>query len=196
MSKNLSFKNNRVRRLLLPAGIGIVVIILLSAVILTVEPEVLSPDEIMAKQEWTDQELQDILAKTMSPTMSGIRKNEVLKHLNNQMKKRSKQQQEEIRIKAVAGAVTASLDQIRKMPKQEQSNMLKTIQTRAEQRYNEILSDKKRRKEASEQMQTKEMEAFAKEVNRVILTELTPEERVQFAPITKLWIRSMKMIGH
>jgi hypothetical protein len=40
------------------------------------------------------------------------------------------------------------------------------------------------------------MEAFTAEVNRVIFSELTPAERVQFAPITKLWIKTMKVVSH
>lgn len=195
MSANKSAIKSHFRRFLIPLGVGLPVIILLAAMILLVEPEALSPDEIMAKQEWTDKELQVALAKTMSPAMAALRQEKVMRHLNEQMKKRSPERQAAIRLNAVTGAVTSSLDQVRKMPEKEQRNMVQTIHATAEKQYDELMHNRKRRKEIMDKFQTKEMDAFSKEVNRVIMTELTPEERVQFAPITKIWIRTMQTVG-
>lgn len=157
--------------------------------------EALSPDEIMAKKEWSDEELKNALARSMSPAMAGQRKKEIMRHLSSQLKKRSAEDQEKIRIGAVVASVTASLDQVRKMPEQERARMIDTISKRAERSYSAIHSSAKKRKEFEETLKTKEMEAFSAEVNRVIFSELTPSERVQFAPVTKIWMKSMKSMG-
>ena len=157
--------------------------------------EALSPDEIIAKKEWSDEELKNALARSMSPAMAGQRKKEIMRHLSSQLKKRSAEDQEKIRIGAVVASVTASLDQVRKMPEQERARMIDTISKRAERSYSAIHSSAKKRKEFEETLKTKEMEAFSAEVNRVIFSELTPSERVQFAPVTKIWMKSMKSMG-
>ena len=183
------------RGVLLPLITGGIFIALLLLLLLFLKPEALSPDEILAKQEWTDAELQGALARSVSPAMAGQRKKEVLRHLDAQLKKRSPAEQEAIRKGAVVAAVTTSLNQIRKMPEKERNTMLATIQTKAEASYAEVRKGKKARKMMEEQLKTADVEAFTAEVNRVILTELTPAEKVQFAPITRIWIKTMKTMG-
>ena len=185
----------RYRRILLPALAVLPLIAGLLFIAINTDAEVLSPDEIMAKKEWSDDELKDALARSMSPAMAGQRKKEILNHLGAQLKKRSAEDQEKIRVGAVVASVTASLKQVRKMPEQERDKMINTINRRAERNYAAIHSSAKKRKEFEEKLKTKEMDAFSKEVNRVIFSELTPKERVQFAPVTKIWMKSMKSMG-
>lgn len=185
----------RVRWLLRPLVVVIPLIALCLFVVLRTDSEALSPDEIIAKKNWTDDELKIALARSMSPTMTGQRKKEVVRHLSAQLKKRPPEEREKIRVAAVAASVTASLDQVRKMPESERDRMLNTLQKRAERSYAQIHTDSKERKKFEEQLKTPEMEAFSKEVNRVIFSELTPAERVKFAPVTKIWIKTMKSMG-
>lgn len=187
--------STRFRWLLRPLVVVIPLIALCLFVVLRTESEVLSPDEIIAKKEWSDEELKNALARSMSPTMTGQRKKEVVRHLSAQLKKRPPEEREKIRVAAVAASVTASLDQVRKMPESERDRMLNTLQKRAERSYAQIHTDSKERKKFEEQLKTPEMEAFSKEVNRVIFSELTPAERVKFAPVTKIWIKTMKSMG-
>ena len=194
-SQKSSLRSRRYRGLLLPAIVGIPVILILLAVLYIAKPEALSPNEILAKDDWSDKELQSVLARSMSPVMTKDRKKEVMQHLSVQLRKRTPEQQDRIRCAAVVDAVGASLNQLRKMPEKEQKNMLATIQKRADDSYEAILKNSKRRQEVSKRMHSREMEAFTSEVNRVILAELTPAERVQFAPITNTWIKTMKIVG-
>ena len=186
----------RFRWLIWPVVAVLPVIALCLIVVMNTTSEALSPDEILAKKKWTDDELKSALARSMSPAMTGQRKREVVKHLNAQLKLRSKEEQEKIRIGAVVASVTASLDQVRKMPETERDKMLATIKKRADKSYAVIHSNPKKRKEFEAQLKTREMEAFSNEVNRVIFSELTPAERVKFAPVTKVWIKTMKSMGH
>lgn len=189
-------RKGRFRWLIWPAVIAVPLIALCLIVVMNTTAEALSPDEILAKKKWSDDELKIALARSMSPAMTGQRKKEVVKHLNAQLKRRSKEEQEKIRIGAVVASVGASLDQVRKMPDQERDKMINTIKKRADRDYAAIHSNPKKRKEFEAQLKTKEMEAFSKEVNRVIFSELSPAERVKFAPITKVWIKTMKSMGH
>ena len=185
----------RLRWLIIPLCTVLPLIAVFMFVLLNTRSEVLSPDEIMAKKEWSDEELKNALARSMSPAVAGQRKKEIIKHLGEQLKKRSPEEQEKIRIGAVVASVTASLEQVRKMPEQKRNKMLDTMSKRAEKNYSVILSNSKKRREFEEQLKSKEMEAFSNEVNRVIFSELTPAERVQFAPVTKIWIKTMKSMG-
>ena len=187
--------STRLRWLLRPLVVVIPLIALCLFIVLRTDSEALSPDEIIAKKNWTDDELKIALARSMSPTMTGQRKKEVVRHLSAQLKKRPPEEREKIRVAAVAASVTASLDQVRKMPESERDRMLNTLQKRAERSYAQIHSDSKERKKFEAQLKTPEMEAFSKEVNRVIFSELTPAERVKFAPVTKIWIKTMKSMG-
>ena len=192
MSKS---NKKRLRWLIIPLCTVLPLIAVFMIVLLNTRSEVLSPDEIMAKKEWSDEELKNALARSMSPAVAGQRKKEIIKHLGEQLKKRSPEEQEKIRIGAVVASVTASLEQVRKMPEQKRNKMLDTMSKRAEKNYSVILSSSKKRREFEEQLKSKEMEAFSNEVNRVIFSELTPAERVQFAPVTKIWIKTMKSMG-
>ena len=198
MSTEKSFSGGIFRRfkwLIWPLAAAVPLMGAFLFVICRTSAEALSPDEILAKKEWNDKELQNALARSMSPALTGQRKRDVMKHLSAQLKKRSPQERERIRIGAVVDSVTASLEQLRKMPETERNSMLSTMKKRAERSYNLIHSNPKKRKEFEEQLKTREMEAFSKEVNRVIFSELTPSERVKFAPVTRIWIKTMKSVG-
>ena len=159
-------------------------------------PEPLSPGEILEKQEWDRQELTRALARSMAPSMTGQNRQKVMQHLSRQLKKLPKSEREAIRKDAVVATVTVSLDQLRKMPKEERASIIKTMESRARRTYVALQRDPKERKNFEKQLKSTEMEAFSKEVNRVIFSELTPAEKLQFAPVTKLWIKTMKSVGH
>ncbi len=180
----------------IPAAIGVPVLLGLAAVLYSASPEPLSPGEILEKQEWDRQELTRALARSMAPSMTGQNRQKVMQHLSRQLKKLPKSEREAIRKDAVVATVTVSLDQLRKMPKEERASIIKTMESRARRTYVALQRDPKERKNFEKQLKSTEMEAFSKEVNRVIFSELTPAEKLQFAPVTKLWIKTMKSVGH
>lgn len=186
----------RLKWLIWPAAVAIPLIAAFSFIVCNTTSEALSTDEILAKKEWTDAELQAALARSMSPVMTQKDKKEVMSHLAQQLQKRSPQDQERIKVGAVAASVTASLDQVRKMPVRERDKMLDNMEQRAQKSYDLIHSNPAKRREVEAKLKTREMEAFTREVNRVIFAELTPAERIKFAPVTKIWIKTMKTMGH
>ena len=181
--------------LLLPLLIGVPVLVLLFVFFLRMEPEPLSPDEILAKKQWNDQELTQALARSMSLTMTGQNKKQIQRHLSKELKKRPLDVRERIRCQAVAETVTTSLKQLRQMPAEDRNKMIQSMQKKAEKNYATLVSSSAERKKLAEQMKTQEMKAFTDAVNKVVFSEFTPTERVQFAPITKIWIKTMKVMG-
>ena len=181
--------------LLLPLLIGIPVLVLLFVFFLRMEPEPLSPDEILAKKHWNDQELTQALARSMSLTMTGQNKKQIQRHLSKELKKRPLDVRERIRCQAVAETVTTSLKQLRQMPAEDRNKMIQSMQKKAEKNYATLVSSSAERKKLAAQMKTQEMKAFTDAVNKVVFSEFTPTERVQFAPITKIWIKTMKVMG-
>ena len=188
-------RRKRGRGVLIPLLIGIPVLAVLAILFFNLKPEALSPDEILAKKEWNDQELTTALARSMSLTTTSHQRKKIQRHLSRQLKKRPPEVREEIRCRAIAGTVTTSLKQLRQMPEKDRNKMISAMQKKAEKNFAALVSSSKERKKLADQMQTREMQSFTNAVNKVIFSEFTPAERVQFAPITKIWIKTMKVMG-
>ena len=194
--KIISKTSSRRRGVLLALAAALPVIIIFSAVIIFMPSEALSPEEILSKEEWSDSELQDALSRSISPAMITSQKKEIMQHLGRQLNKRSQADRERIRKAAVVQAVTTSLQQVRKMPSQDRQNLINNLHDKAQKNYDTLRKSNQARQQFAKQMQSQEAEVFANEVNRVIFSEFTPEERVQFAPVTKVWIKTMKLMEH
>ena len=194
MSEEMPRRKKR-KGILIPLLIGIPVLVILAIFFFNLKPEALSPDEILAKKEWNDQELTTALARSMSLTTTGQQRKEIQRHLSRQLKKRPPGVREEIRCRAIAGTVTTSLKQLRRMPAEDRSKMIAALQKKAEKNFTTLVSSSKERQKLAEQLKTKEMQSFTNAVNKAIFSEFTPAERVQFAPITKIWIKTMKVMG-
>lgn len=184
------------RGVLLPVLVIVPLMGVLAYIAFAAEPEALSPDEVLAKENWTAPELQDALARSLSPAMTAGRRPEIIQHLGRQLQKLPEAEQDRIRQAAVVEAVNSNLRQLRKMPDAERQSIVETIRDKAEQHYAELESDPEAREKLSRQLQTPEFAAFSREVNRVVFAELTPQERVQYAPLTKIWIKTLHAMGH
>ena len=180
---------------LFPA-IAILLIVILVVVICKSSGEALSPAEILAKDNWSEAELQSALARSISPTMTKENRRDVMRHLDKQLKKLPNDRREYIRQQAVVSAVNTSLMQIRKMPAADRTRIIGSMQKTAERTYAQIRSSSQAKQKMKQRMHDKDAEAFTREVNRVIFSEFTPEERVQFAPVTKVWIKTLNEMGH
>jgi len=182
----------RWKMLLYPALVGVPVLAILLWVLVGLRPEPLTSDEILAKNDWSEKELIDTLARAFAPQSNRGSRREVLAHLRKQLGKYPEDKQQEIRIKALTGAVGETLRQIRAMPEEEQDKMLDAIQKQAERWHAEAQKGEGRdmlnRIRGSE-----EGKAFNAEVSRTIHSDFTPEERRKFAPITNIWIQTLKM---
>lgn len=195
MMKSEKRRNRDFKRFAVPLTVAVLLLGTLICLALSVQGEALSPEEILHKENWNDKELRKAFVHSMSPAMDMDRKDEIIAHLSRQLHKRSPADQDRIRQEVIIDTVAVSLHQLRKMPYKERQNVINTIHDKAEKSYQAIQQDARVRYDTARQMQSKEFEVFSKEVNRVIFSEFTPEERVQFAPLTKIWIKTMKTMG-
>ncbi len=179
----------RFRTLLWPCAVGIPLLGIILWFMLSLKPEPLTSEEILAKKQWTEPELTDSLARAFAPTTNRRSRDQVLEHLGRQLKSYPPEKQEEIRDHAVAGAVRETLRQVRAMPADQQTRMIEAMRTRAETSLLAIARKNNPQAELNRQLNSARGKAFGKEVSRVVLTELTPDERRLFAPVTELWFR-------
>ena len=185
-------RSSRWRMLFFPALIGVSVMAVLIWLLLHVTPEPLTSEEILSKEEWSERELIDTLARAFAPQSNRGSHREVLDHLRRPLRKYPEEQQKMIRIRALTGAMGETLRQIRAMPDDERDKMYAAIRTQAEKWHREAMSGKGR-----EMLDTirasEEGQALNAEAARIIHSELTPEERRKFAPITEIWIRTLEL---
>ena len=191
-SRGGKLRSSRWRMLFFPALIGASVMAVLIWLLLHVTPEPLTSEEILSKEEWSERELIDTLARAFAPQSNRGSRREVLDHLRRQLRKYPEEQQKMIRIRALTGAMGETLRQIRAMPDDERDKMYAAIRTQAEKWHREAMSGKGR-----EMLDTirasEEGQALNAEAARIIHSELTPEERRKFAPITEIWIRTLEL---
>lgn len=187
-------KKRRRKRHWLPLAIAGAIILSLAAAVFFLEGEAMTANDILNKQNWSDKELQNALTRSMV-TKDPEGNREVIEHLDRQLRKLPAARQDKIRKEVVVDASRKALKQLRKMPRQERQKLISALTEKAEANYSKIQNDSSIRKEAAMRANSREFEIFANEVNRVMLSELRPDERVQLAPLTKVWIRTMKTVG-
>ncbi len=182
----------RWKMLLIPALIGVVLMLLLSWLLLRLEPEPLTADEILKKHTWSETELAETLSRAFAPQSNRGRRKEVLEHLRRELGKYPDEERKAIEMRALTGAVGESLRQLRAMPPAEQDKMVEAIRKRAERSYKE-LEKGKNAADLERLRNTPEGQAFATEVTKTIFTKMTAAEQSKFAPITEIWVKTMRL---
>ncbi len=182
----------RWKMLLYPALIGVPLLAVLIWLLIGVKPEPLTSDEILAKKQWSEKELIETLSRAFAPQSNRDCRKQVLEHLRRQLQQYPEDKQQQIRIKALTGAVGETLRQIRAMPAKEQDNMFDAIEKQAERWRTESRSAEERQMIEGIR-NSEEGKAFNAEVSRTIHSELTPDERRKFAPITDIWVQTLKV---
>ncbi len=174
-----------------PILIGLPILVALLWLLQGTRPEPLTSDEILQKEQWTESELTETLARAFTPQSNRNSREQVLNHLRRQLKQYPEEKQREIRIKALTGAVGESLRQIRAMPSVEQEKMFDAIARQAE-KWQKEAQHGERRELLRQMRETEEGKALNTEIARIIHSEFTPEERRKFAPITMIWIQTLQ----
>jgi|GEM_PF-1142187 len=182
----------RWKMLLYPALIGLPVLAALFWMLAGIRPEPLTSEEILAKNKWSEKELTETLARAFAPQSNRGSRREVLRHLRQALRRFPEDKRQEIRIRALTGAVGETLRQIRAMPADEQDKMFEAIRKQAEKWHNEARSGKGHEM-LNRIRDTEEGKALNSEIARTIQSEFTPTERRRFAPITAIWIQTLKM---
>jgi len=183
----------RWKMLLYPALGGLPILAILLWGLVGLRPEPLTSDEILAKNNWSEQELVDTLARAFAPQSNRGSRRQVLRHLRRQLHRFPEDEQEKIRIRALTGAVGETLRQIRAMPKDEQDKMFNAIRKQAEKWQQEARTGGKEHEMLDTVRNSTEGKALNAEIARTVHREFTPDERRNFAPITRIWIQTLKL---
>ena len=187
--------NPRVKALIIPLAISIPILVVLGFFIFSTETEALTAEQILNKKEWTKDELTKSLSAAFSPQTNRRNRDNVLGHLRKQLKHYPKNEQTEIRVAALRHAINSSIEQMRLLPKEDQEKLFYSIQKRAEKSYSKVkkMSSKEKFK-VRKRLQGTEGKAAVDEVNKVLISKLTPEERRKFTPISKLWVKTLRSL--
>ena len=187
--------NPRIKALIIPLAISIPILAVIGFFIFSTEAEALSAEQILNKKEWTKDELTKSLSAAFSPQTNRRDRHKVLSHLRKQLKCYPKNKQTEIRVTALRHAVNNSIDQMRLLPKKDQEKLFDSIQKRAKASYSKVkkMSSKEKSK-VRERLKSAEGQAAVDEVNKVLISKLTPEERRKFTPVSKLWIKTLRSL--
>jgi hypothetical protein len=158
-------------------------------------PEALTADQIINKEAWTKEELTKSLSAAFSPQTNRRKRKEVLKHLREQLKKYPESDRRAIRIAALRHAVDNSIKQMRLLPENDRKKLINSIQKRAEKSYKKVneMSNAGKAKVRS-RLNTPDGKAAVEEINKVIISKLNAEEQREFAPISKLWVKTLRSL--
>ena len=84
---------------------------------------------------------------------------------------------------------------MRLLPENDRRELISSIQKRAETSYKKVQNMSAEEKEKlRSRVNSAEGQAVVKEVNKVLISKLTPAERREFAPITKLWVKTLRTL--
>jgi len=187
--------NPRLKALIIPLSISIPILAVIGFFVFSTETEALSAEQILNKKEWTKDELTKSLSSAFTPQTNRRNRHKVLGHLRKQLKNYPKKERTEIRVAALRIAINSSIDQMRLLPKKDQEKLFDSIQKRAESSYSKVkkMSPKEKSKVRA-RLKSAEGQAAVEEVNKVLISKLTPEERRKFAPISKLWVKTLRKL--
>ncbi|WP_302453711.1 hypothetical protein [Victivallis vadensis] len=183
----------RFRKLRLPLLAGLTLLAILGAVALLVRREPLTADQILAKRQWTAEELSDSLGRAFAPQTNRDKRREVLRHLREQLQKYPAQEQARIRAEAMRRAMNEYIRQLRTLPPEERRKMIDGINRGARKSFEAVshLSDEQKKRIKS-QMDSPEGEAVREEANRIMSSVLTADERRDLAPAMRYWINTVR----
>jgi len=189
-----SFRATRRRKIWLPLLCALPVLILLAWLSLGLEPEALTSDEILHKEKWSQAELTRAMGHVFSPQSNRNKRDEVINHLRSQLGKFPYDQQRQIRIDAMRIAAHNGLEQFRALPADRRAQMVAKMQEDADRNLAEA---QRRNSEARQQLDmlknSEEGRAFSDEVTKIMLSELTTDERREFHGLIQTWVQIMRV---
>lgn len=187
--------NPRIKALIVPLAVSIPVLALIGFFIFSTETEALSATQILNKNKWTKKELTKSLSSAFTPQTNRRDRHKVLSHLRKQLKRYPENERTEIRVAALRTAINSSIDQMRLLPKKDQKKLIDSIQKRAQSSYSKVKKmNSKEKAKVRSRLKSTEGKAAVREVNKVLISRLTPDERRKFAPISKLWVKTLRSL--
>lgn len=157
--------------------------------------EPMSPSAILKKDTWTKEELAFALARNFKHQSGKEGRKEVLQHLQKQLQKFPSQDQENIKVMAISQAIDDSIAQYRALKPDEKVKMVDALQKRAEKNSKNIdAMNSAQRQQLKSKMGSSEGQAATGALHNATYNKLTSEERRAFAPIEKIWLKTIEKL--
>lgn len=186
---------SRRKKFIIPVAVLLPLLIALAVVCLRTDREALTPKEILEKQHWTDAELQRALARSFQLKSDRDNRHEVMRHLRDQLKERSEDDQRKIRLGATLEALNDSLNQFRMLTEEDRKKILARMNEQADKNYNKLKTmSSADREKLREELASDESKVVMTEINGIVNAKMTPEERSSFAPLTRKWLKTIREI--
>lgn len=177
-------------------GLPVLAILIYFSVFMNSQP--LTPKEMLAKKTWTDEELADAMARSMTPGFNADRKrNDVSKHLNDKLKALPPDRQQAVRVSIIKKSVANALEQYRALPESDRNKIIDSMTKHAEERYAYLQNmtsaerDKLRAEMEANSSKAAEAHVFTEEVTRTVMVDMNPDERKAFAPVTRIMFKTL-----
>lgn len=156
-------------------------------------PEPLSPSEILAKSTWNKDELAFALARNFKHQADKDGRQEILKHLQEQLRKLPPAEQDNIKHQAFVQAIDDTIKQFRAMPPDMQVKMIDSMKKRADRTHKQVTGMNRDQKEKlRSDMNSKLGQTAHSEMNKAFFNKLTPDERKAFDPIQRQWVMTIE----
>ncbi len=160
--------------------------------------EPLTHNQILAKDDWTKDELSDTLARMALQRHSrdsARAPKEVYEHLRKQIEKLPKQEQDKLVKNTINITIDKGLAVFRTMERERRKELLERMKKEAVD--NRMVAEEIARnpqdlteedKKQIEQMKAQSRELVSSSLGEAMVNKMTPEERKEMAPIVKEWV--------
>ena len=153
--------------------------------------EPLTPRQILAKKDWTKDELADTIIRVemQRNAQKGKVSKEVYAHLRDKMGKLSDKDRDEVIVKTISGSISKGLELIRSMDPEKRKSLMDEMKKEAanNRKTSESLS-----REEKKALKSQVKDVYMKAVDSTMVNLATPEERKEMAPIVKEWVATLE----
>lgn len=158
-------------------------------------PEPMTTAEVLAKKQWTKQELAFTLARNFKPQADKRGRKQIITHLSKQLQKLKPKDRDAVKIMAIRQAITDSIKQYRALKPDSRSKMVSALTRRAERNYKNVAKmDSQQRHQIRQQLNSELGRSASAAIHETMYTKLSPDERRDFAPIEKIWIKTIEKL--
>ncbi|HPN84047.1 MAG TPA: hypothetical protein PK821_01805 [Victivallales bacterium] len=189
--------STRARFILIPLVIVLSLCVVLGFVasLISGKREALTPEQILEKNEWTREELVDAIGRIGMQNLQGKggENRELNDHIKKQMDSFPESERNKITEQVVENFVKKGIEVWRGMKPGKRKKLLDEMRKEAElnrQAAEQMTGDEKAKARAAIMEERKAFEAL----NKCALNHLSPDERRDFAPLAKEWIRMMECL--
>lgn len=169
---------------------GVIMLMLIIAFVRSlITPEPLTNEQIIEKNDWTNEELATVLSRQTRPSR------DAQKHLNSFVRKLPEPERKNLYRSVINTRVQAFKEKIALVDDKQKQEISKKLLARAKKESSRLskMSDEEK-KEARSRMKKNQMRGFGQQIGQEIINRLSPDERRLIAPAIAEWTRALESL--